>query len=72
MFGVWSFFLMRITRGQAAWRQLKVPKGMGVRPTPGLVMQAVFNSLGARVTGGHVRSRMVQAGDQFEFIPTKV
>src|SRR5258708_24853553 len=45
---------MRITGGQAARRRLKVPKGMGVRPTPDLVKQAVFNSLGARVAGSRV------------------
>ena len=40
---------MRITGGAAARRVLKVPKGLEVRPTPDLVKQAVFNSLGARV-----------------------
>ena len=40
---------MRITGGNAARRILKVPKGLDVRPTPDLVKQAVFNSLGARV-----------------------
>src|SRR5678816_2865862 len=40
---------MRITGGQAARRILKAPKGLDVRPTPDLVKQAVFNSLGARV-----------------------
>ncbi len=40
---------MRITGGQAARRILKVPKGLDVRPTPDLVKQAIFNSLGARV-----------------------
>jgi 16S rRNA (guanine966-N2)-methyltransferase len=40
---------MRITGGAAARRILKVPKGLEVRPTPDLVKQAVFNSLGARV-----------------------
>ena len=45
---------MRITGGQAARRILKVPKGLAVRPTPDLVKQAVFNSLGARVVGARV------------------
>jgi 16S rRNA (guanine966-N2)-methyltransferase len=45
---------MRITGGKAARRLLKVPKGLGVRPTPDLVKQAVFNSLGARVAGASV------------------
>jgi 16S rRNA (guanine(966)-N(2))-methyltransferase RsmD len=33
---------------------LKAPKGLDVRPTPDLVKQAVFNSLGARVAGARV------------------
>ncbi len=45
---------MRITGGQAARRILKAPKGLDVRPTPDLVKQAVFNSLGARVQGTRV------------------
>src|SRR5438105_1938623 len=45
---------MRITGGQAARRILKVPKGLDVRPTPDLVKQAVFNSLGKRVIGARV------------------
>ena len=45
---------MRITGGKAARRILKVPKGLAVRPTPDLVKQAVFNSLGARVAGARV------------------
>ena len=45
---------MRITGGKAARRLLKVPKGFDVRPTPDLVKQAVFNSLGTRVEGSRV------------------
>jgi 16S rRNA (guanine966-N2)-methyltransferase len=45
---------MRITGGKAARRLLKVPKGLAVRPTPDLVKQAVFNSLGSRVAGAKV------------------
>lgn len=45
---------MRITGGQSARRILKVPKGLDVRPTPDLVKQAVFNSLGPRVAGARV------------------
>src|SRR5438552_15749206 len=45
---------MRITGGQAGRRILKVPKGLAVRPTPDLVKQAVFNSLGTRVVGARV------------------
>src|SRR5215831_14705464 len=45
---------MRITGGKAARQILKVPKGLDVRPTPDLVKQAIFNSLGQRVAGSHV------------------
>ena len=45
---------MRITGGKASGRILRVPKGLDVRPTPDLVKQAVFNSLGARVVGARV------------------
>jgi len=45
---------MRITGGHAARRILKVPKGLDLRPTPDLVKQAVFNSLGTRVAGARI------------------
>jgi 16S rRNA (guanine966-N2)-methyltransferase len=45
---------MRITGGKASRRILKVPKGFDVRPTPDLVKQAVFNSLGGRVVNARV------------------
>src|SRR5689334_8068984 len=45
---------MRITGGKAGRRLLKAPKGLDVRPTPDLVKQAVFNSLGERVVGAKV------------------
>lgn len=45
---------MRIIGGSAAGTILKVPKGFGVRPTPDLVRQAIFNSLGPRVDGAVV------------------
>ncbi len=45
---------MRIIGGTAAGRILKAPKGFEVRPTPDLVRQAVFNSLGARAQGANV------------------
>jgi 16S rRNA (guanine966-N2)-methyltransferase len=45
---------MRITGGTATGRILKVPKGLDVRPTPDLVKQALFNSLGERVVGASV------------------
>jgi len=45
---------MRIIGGIASGRLLRSPKGYDVRPTPDLVRQAVFNSLGARVEGARV------------------
>lgn len=53
---------MRITGGHAARRILKVPKGLDVRPTPDLVKQAVFNSLGARVVGARVLELFAGSG----------
>lgn len=53
---------MRITGGQAARRILKVPKGLDVRPTPDLVKQAVFNSLGARVVDARVLELFAGSG----------
>jgi 16S rRNA (guanine966-N2)-methyltransferase len=45
---------MRIISGSAGGIGLKAPKGFAVRPTPDLVRQAVFNSLGSRVQGARV------------------
>jgi 16S rRNA (guanine966-N2)-methyltransferase len=45
---------MRIIGGSAAGTIIKVPKGFDVRPTPDLVRQAIFNSLGDRVVGARV------------------
>jgi 16S rRNA (guanine(966)-N(2))-methyltransferase RsmD len=45
---------MRIIGGRSGGRLLKVPKGYDVRPTPDLVKQAIFNSLGQRVSGARV------------------
>lgn len=45
---------MRIIGGKSGGLKLKVPKGFDVRPTPDLVKQAIFNSLGARVEGAAV------------------
>jgi 16S rRNA (guanine966-N2)-methyltransferase len=45
---------MRIIGGTAAGLLLKAPKGYDVRPTPDLVRQAVFNSLGGRVARARV------------------
>jgi 16S rRNA (guanine966-N2)-methyltransferase len=53
---------MRITGGNAARRILKVPKGLDVRPTPDLVKQAIFNSLGERVVGARVLELFAGSG----------
>ena len=45
---------MRIIGGIAAGMILKAPEGLGVRPTPDLVRQAIFNSLGSLVAGARV------------------
>ena len=45
---------MRIIGGKSGGRILKVPKGLGVRPTPDLVKQAIFNSLGPVVENASV------------------
>ena len=45
---------MRIIGGKSGGRILKAPKGLDVRPTPDLVRQAIFNSLGERVVGAKV------------------
>jgi 16S rRNA (guanine966-N2)-methyltransferase len=45
---------MRIIGGTAAGLILKTPPGFDVRPTPDLVRQAVFNSLGGRVVGSRL------------------
>jgi len=53
---------MRITGGMVSGRLLKVPKGLAVRPTPDLVKQAVFNSLGGRVVGARVLELFAGSG----------
>ncbi len=45
---------MRIIGGTAAGLILETPQGFGVRPTPDLVRQAIFNSLGDRVVNARV------------------
>jgi 16S rRNA (guanine966-N2)-methyltransferase len=45
---------MRIIAGKAGGTILRAPKGFEVRPTPDLVRQAIFNSLGQRVAGAKV------------------
>jgi 16S rRNA (guanine966-N2)-methyltransferase len=53
---------MRIIGGHAGGRLLRVPKGLAVRPTPDLVKQAVFNSLGERVLGARVLELFAGSG----------
>ena len=53
---------MRIISGTAAGTLLKVPKGFDVRPTPDLVRQAIFNSLGGRVLDARVRELFAGTG----------
>lgn len=48
------FVAVRIIGGTAGGIILKAPKGLDVRPTPDLVKQALFNSLGERVLGARV------------------
>ncbi len=45
---------MRISGGILGGAVIKVPKGFDVRPTPDLVRQALFNSLGDRVANTRV------------------
>ena len=45
---------MRVIGGTSGGRILRVPKGYDVRPTPDLVKQALFNSLGERVIGARI------------------
>jgi 16S rRNA (guanine(966)-N(2))-methyltransferase RsmD len=45
---------MRIIGGTVAGLILRAPKGYDVRPTPDLVRQAIFNSLGECVVGASV------------------
>lgn len=53
---------MRITGGSHGGRRLRVPHGFAVRPTPDLVKQAVFNSLGGRVQDARVLELFAGSG----------
>ena len=53
---------VRIIGGLAAGRLLKVPEGLGVRPTPDKVKLAVFNSLGAFLDGARVLDLFAGSG----------
>jgi len=52
----------RITGGEWRGRQLTTPRGMVVRPTRGMVRQALFNILGPRVDGARVVDLYAGAG----------
>lgn len=45
---------MRITGGISAGKVISVPNGLGVRPTPEKVRQAIFNSLGPRIENARI------------------
>lgn len=53
---------MRITGGEARGRIIKVPKGFAVRPTPDMMRQAMFNSLGGNVCGARVLELFAGSG----------
>jgi len=53
---------MRIIGGSAAGLSIQVPDGFDVRPTPDLVRQAIFNSLGSRVDGTDVLELFAGSG----------
>ena len=53
---------MRIIGGIAGGMTLKVPKGLGVRPTPDKVRLAIFNSLGPTVEDARVLEEVCRHG----------
>jgi 16S rRNA (guanine966-N2)-methyltransferase len=53
---------VRIIGGLASGRLLRVPEGLGVRPTPDKVKLAVFNSLGAFLDGARVLDLFAGSG----------
>lgn len=53
---------MRITGGTLKGRIIKVPKGLAVRPTPDMMRQAMFNSLGDRVIDAQVLELFAGSG----------
>ena len=52
----------RITGGLWRGRQITTPRGLEVRPTRGMVRQALFNIVGARVSGARVVDLYAGAG----------
>ena len=53
---------MRVTGGTVKGRIIKVPKGFAVRPTPDMMRQAMFNSLGDFVYDAHVLELFAGSG----------
>ena len=51
---------LRVTGGEARGRRLKAPKN--IRPTQGLVKQAIFNMAGAAIEGAHVLDLFAGSG----------
>jgi 16S rRNA (guanine966-N2)-methyltransferase len=51
---------LRVSGGEARGRRLKAPKN--IRPTQGMVKQAIFNMVGPRVEGAHVLDLFAGSG----------
>src|SRR3984893_9695972 len=51
---------LRVSGGQARGRRLKAPKG--IRPTQGMVKQAIFNLVGPVIEGAHVLDLFAGSG----------
>jgi 16S rRNA (guanine966-N2)-methyltransferase len=51
---------LRVSGGEAKGRRLKAPKN--IRPTQGMVKQAIFNMVGARVEGANVLDLFAGSG----------
>src|SRR2546430_699252 len=51
---------LRVSGGEARGRRLKAPKN--IRPTQGMVKQAIFNMVGARIEGANVLDLFAGSG----------
>ncbi len=51
---------LRVSGGEARGRRLKAPKG--IRPTQGMVKQAIFNLIGPGIEGAHVLDLFAGSG----------
>jgi len=51
---------LRVSGGEARGRRLKAPKN--IRPTQGMVKQAIFNMVGPRIAGSHVLDLFAGSG----------